>query len=261
MLRTFAEAVIRSPDRRGKSRLLKFLLRCLNGTPVRSRYGPLIRVRADDYTNRSAVTGMYHADYDDVFEEVTKLRPGMAFIDVGANAGLFSMVAGERIGPNGAVIAFEPSLRVFRDLVENATLNGLRSFYPFNVAFGGSTRIARFSSGSAAHTGGGHLNGDGDIAVLQVSAGELDSMMEEIIGERSTVAKIDVEGAEELVIDSLHSWFARPQVEKVIVEIDPKHLARFGGTAETLYGKMSAMGFHGLRGIGATHHYNEIFVR
>ena len=38
------------------------------------------------------------------------LRPGDVFVDVGANIGLFTLIAASRVGPTGRVIAFEPSL-------------------------------------------------------------------------------------------------------------------------------------------------------
>lgn len=261
MYKALAETIIRGPDWRGKARVLRFLLNRLDGTPLQSRYGPRLTLRVRDYTNRAAITGMYHADYDDVFAEVEKLTPGMAFLDIGANAGLFSMVAGARVGQQGAVIAFEPALQVYRDLVGNAAVNALPAFYPFNAAIGDTTKIARFASGGAGHSGVGHLDGQGDLSVLQVCAGDLNPIISQIVGDRRTVVKIDVEGAEELVIDSVAIWLAQPAVEKVIVEIDPKFLGRFDSSAPSLYEKMGSLGFRGLRGLGAAEHYNEIFVR
>lgn len=261
MFRTLAEAIIHGPDWRGKARVLRFLLNRLDGQPVRSRYGPLLRLRARDYTNRAAITGMYHADYDDVFNVVGQMERGMVFLDIGANAGLFSMVAGGRVGSEGAVIAFEPSLQVYRDLVENAALNKLPTFYPFNAALGDTTKIARFSSGEASHSGVGHLDGEGDISVLQVRAEDLDRIFNTIVGGRRVLVKIDVEGAEELVVDSIGLWLKVANVEKVVVEIDPKFLARFGSSGAGLYEKMATAGFKPSRGLGAAEHYNEVFTR
>jgi len=261
MLTRIAESIINAPDFRGKRRALRMLLKRLDGRPIRSRYGPVLTLRADDYTNQCAIIGMDHVDYDDVFREVVQLEPGMAFVDIGANAGLFSMVAGARVGAGGAVIAFEPSLRVFRDLVGNAVMNRLPSFFPFNVAVGSSVSLARFTTGDESHSGVGHLDEHGGTTVLQVRADDLHDMMAEILGARRVVVKIDVEGAEELVIGSMLSWLKQPQVEKVIAEIDPRYLARFGNSAPSLYAKMEGLGFVPRRGLEAAPHYNEIFER
>src|SRR5207244_873881 len=39
------------------------------------------------------------------------LRPGMTFLDIGANDGVYTVFAAKRVSPDGAVWAFEPSRR------------------------------------------------------------------------------------------------------------------------------------------------------
>jgi FkbM family methyltransferase len=51
------------------------------------------------------------------------LRPHMTFLDIGAFHGIYSIIAGKRIGPSGRVIAFEPSRRERRLLRYHALLN------------------------------------------------------------------------------------------------------------------------------------------
>lgn len=52
------------------------------------------------------------------------LRPGMRVADVGANSGLYSILAGGLVGPHGHVWALEPSTEMFSLLLENIELNG-----------------------------------------------------------------------------------------------------------------------------------------
>jgi precorrin-6B methylase 2 len=54
-----------------------------------------------------------------------KLQPGMTFIDVGANDGLYSLFAAKRVGPTGTVLALEPDRREFARLERNLRLNRL----------------------------------------------------------------------------------------------------------------------------------------
>ena len=54
------------------------------------------------------------------------LRPGMTFIDVGANEGCFSLHAARRVGRGGRVVAVEPSSRERRQLERNVARNRLR---------------------------------------------------------------------------------------------------------------------------------------
>ena len=50
---------------------------------------------------------------------------GDVFYDVGANIGIYSVMAGRRVGPTGAVMAFEPHLGNAMRLLENIGLNGI----------------------------------------------------------------------------------------------------------------------------------------
>ena len=49
----------------------------------------------------------------------TILKNGDIFLDIGANIGLFSLLASKLVGEQGKVISFEPSVDVFLRLKEN----------------------------------------------------------------------------------------------------------------------------------------------
>lgn len=51
------------------------------------------------------------------------LRPGMVCMDIGANAGLFSLFMAKRVGNGGKVYAFEPTPDTFQRLRKNIDLN------------------------------------------------------------------------------------------------------------------------------------------
>lgn len=54
----------------------------------------------------------------------TRLQPGQAFVDVGANLGLWTLVAASAVGSEGRVVSFEPNPRTFEKLVANVARNG-----------------------------------------------------------------------------------------------------------------------------------------
>jgi FkbM family methyltransferase len=54
-----------------------------------------------------------------------QVRPGDVFYDVGANIGVFSLLAAHRVGPDGRIVAFEPHAATIATLLENVALNGL----------------------------------------------------------------------------------------------------------------------------------------
>lgn len=260
MFLALANFLIRHRALPGQRWLVLKALRRVRGKPVLSRYGVKMRVR-NDWTNTLCITGLSPRDYDDVYHALDRLEPGMAFVDIGANAGLFSMVAGLRVGADGAVLAFEPSPEIFADLVDNSRLNELRNFYPFNAAVGDALGIARFSRPSPTHSGGAHLDPAGAMTVPVISFEVMMPLFEALIGERRTVIKIDVEGAEELVTSSIEKILSKRQVECCIVEIDNNHLSRFGHSAESIYRRMAAAGLTPEHGFDPSQHYNEVFVR
>lgn len=55
------------------------------------------------------------------------LRPGYIFVDIGANIGIYSKAAAQKIGGTGMVLAVEPNPALLGDLKENlADLRGVR---------------------------------------------------------------------------------------------------------------------------------------
>jgi FkbM family methyltransferase len=62
------------------------------------------------------------------------LKPGMKMVDVGANIGLYSVLASSIVGDSGRIWAFEPSAESFNRLVRNLRLNGCVRVQPIQVA-------------------------------------------------------------------------------------------------------------------------------
>lgn len=260
MITAVANSILGAPNFKGKWRLLKALLKRLDGAVVRSRYGVLMRVHWGDFTNWACISGAYARDYDDVFAEVSKLESGMAFVDIGANAGLFSLVASQRVGANGVVLAFEPNPKVFRQLLDHARLNHLSNFHPFEAAISARSGTAFFKAGGRDHTGAGHLDRDGGEEVRVLSFSDTPELRH-LIGTRPTVIKVDVEGAEALVVEGLMEFIKSSQVSSVILEIDEKNLERFNSSAAVVYDAMALAGFSGRRRAEGLSHFNEVFTR
>jgi FkbM family methyltransferase len=67
-----------------------------------------VRIHPNDDLSRAVyISGLYEPSTLLALQRL--LRPGARFIDVGANAGLYSMVASRWVGAHGHVHAFEPS--------------------------------------------------------------------------------------------------------------------------------------------------------
>ena len=72
------------------------------------------------------------------------LKPEMVFLDIGAHHGLYSLGAVKRLGSNGTVVAFEPSVREFRRLRLRLRLNCMRSVRTEPIAIGATSCERKF---------------------------------------------------------------------------------------------------------------------
>jgi FkbM family methyltransferase len=146
--------------------------------------------------------GTYERECQRVFREF--VRDGDVVYDVGANAGFFTLLGARRAGPSGAVYAFEPLPRNLQYLRRHVDLNDARQVRILEIALSSSPGVERFASGANASMGG--LAAEGDLEVRTdtvdrlVAAGEI---------RPPHFIKMDVEGAEERVLDGAASVLER----------------------------------------------------
>ena len=129
----------------------------------------------------------------------TFLSLGKVFVDVGAYLGIYSVVASKLLGDTGLVLAFEPSADIFKSLIRNARLNEAQNVLVFPVALshqaGSATLFHHYDPcrNSLEDT----AEPDGEETVLVET---LDERLEKEGVARVDMIKIDVEGAEEMVL-------------------------------------------------------------
>lgn len=131
-------------------------------------------------------------------EEV--LSPGNVFIDVGANFGVYTLVASKLVGAAGKVFALEPTAQSFAILGQNVALNHSANVRAFQVALTQTRGKAWLYHGwdpVGNSLGMDPLCGNQGEEVQTES---LDNLLEENGIDRVDVIKVDVEGAEELVL-------------------------------------------------------------
>jgi len=155
------------------------------------------------------------------------LSPGKVFIDVGANFGVYTLVASKLAGAAGKVIAIEPTAQSFAVLRQNIALNHLANVRAFRVALTQTRGKAWLYHGwdpVGNSLGMDPLRGDEGEEVQTES---LDNLLEENSIDRVDVIKVDVEGAEELVLrGATRTLITYSPV--VIFEFNPGCAARLG---------------------------------
>lgn len=144
-----------------------------------------------------------NAYYDRMAEAVMKrvLKPSSVCIDVGCNRGqvLKQMIA---LAPNGRFLAFEPIPDLFSRLTDEFSSDNIRLF---QVALSDKAGISTFNYvvTNPAYSGlkKRHYDRSNEKdTVIQVKTQTLDSVLESESVERVDYIKIDVEGAEYLVM-------------------------------------------------------------
>src|ERR1700730_16140389 len=106
---------IRQFNFRGKARLLHGLC-SREGEHEAEVFGYKIKLDLADYIQRSIYLRTFEPRESALIRHY--LKPGMTFVDVGANVGYYTLLAASLVGRRGRVLAFEPSPYVFERLVE-----------------------------------------------------------------------------------------------------------------------------------------------
>jgi FkbM family methyltransferase len=136
------------------------------------------------------------------------LKPEGVFVDVGANLGYYSILAGSLVGWGGKVYAFEPNPKLY-DLLRKAVIaNWMTSFVTSErIAVYEDTRVVDFFVSA-------HFAGNSTLAPLQVGEGEVDA-----------IAKMEVQA---ISLDEYFADIARP-IDMVKIDVEGAELQVFRG--------------------------------
>lgn len=153
---------------------------------------------------------------------VGALQPGMTFMDVGANVGLFSIPAAKKL-QHGKVFAFEPSSWTMERLAKNASLNSLSNLVMVHSAVGDYAGEAMLQVNVAGKDG---LNTIGKpvheaseiVDTKKVPITTLDDFLRLHALLHVDVMKVDVEGAELMVFRGAKNLLAKPDAPLILYE-------------------------------------------
>src|SRR4029077_8868330 len=126
------------------------------------------------------------------------LSPGMTFIDVGANFGVYTVVASKLVGEAGRVIAFEPTAQSFDVLRKNVGLNDFKNVLTFRAAVSDKPGTGWIYYGTDPVQNSLGKNPYWEAGGEEVVMESLDHVLQQAGVDRVDVIKIDAEGAEEL---------------------------------------------------------------
>jgi FkbM family methyltransferase len=150
---------------------------------------------------------------------------GGVLVDVGANMGYFSLLwAG--LNPSAKVVAFEASPRnvdLFQNNVKQNHLEGRITVIP--KAAGDHAGTISFDTGPVEQTGWGGISAGALANSIPVPMVRLD---EQLPGVRIDVLKIDVEGADTLVLFGCERLLKGQNIKIIYFEQNPERMEQIG---------------------------------
>lgn len=183
------------------------------------------------------------------------IRPGATCLDVGAKHGAYTLVMAGAVGENGHVVAFEPLpnprrlMRVVRRLlgarhvtivaaaVADRSGSG-RMGLPVRrgIPVPGRAFLSSHAAGLGSNAGWRHRSVAIDLVTLDAVAAEMTANPVHLI-------KVDVEGAEQLVLHGASALLERDR-PTLLLELEDRHLHRFGAAAADIFANLHARGYH-----------------
>ncbi len=170
-------------------------------------HSPMMRARAE---------GRYETAKVAVIQRF--LRPGMSFVDVGANMGDFSLIAAKTMNDRGRVLSFEPSPDNCKWIRRSIEMNGYRCIELMELALSDtsgedtlylSDRVARHSLVPLRD----------EQETLTVAVKTLDAVLESTGDPHVDIVKVDVEGAELKVLRGGSNTFSRAARMALMVDM------------------------------------------
>lgn len=199
----------RAATRAWASRRLSFLLRRiavrrLHGRPVDiETLGA--RMRLYPYNNVCEKRILFTPQFFDTEELALiadRIRPGFVFIDVGANVGAYALFVAARAGNDARILALEPQPDVFDRLVFNIRVNEFAAVKAMACALADKPGeltlfLAPRNSGETSM----RIVASAGAAAIRVPATTLADLVREEGFERLDAVKLDVEGAEDIILE------------------------------------------------------------
>jgi FkbM family methyltransferase len=169
------------------------------------------------------------------------LQPGDVYVDVGANIGYYTLVAAQRVGSQGKVIAYEPDPKNFALLQANVELNHLSQVQVFPYALYDKNSEGKLFLSDDNF--GDHRLYDASTSrdsrnITLVHGGEYLSQQTE----RIDFLKIDTQGAEFFVVNGLQSLIMENRNHlRLVLEFCPYGIRHSGADGYALVQLLDAL--------------------
>jgi FkbM family methyltransferase len=211
-----------------------------SGTQTALVFGYRMELDLIDHIQRMVFPGAYERWETRVVRRL--LRPGMCFVDVGANVGYFTLLAARRVGPTGQVFAVEPSTYAADQLSRTILANAIPNIRLERCALGrreGEVILYDAMVGNHSPT----MLGEPGCPGRAVPVRTLDGCVLDWAIDRIDLLKIFVEGYEPEVFAGATRTLVEGRLRAILCEFNPHWLSRAGTSSGQVYRDLLACGF------------------
>jgi FkbM family methyltransferase len=170
-----------------------------------------------------------------------EIRENMVVVDIGANIGYYSLIAGRLVGNGGKVYAFEPEPANYQTLIRHIQINGYTNIFPVQKAISnqcGKTELF-LSEVNLGEPSLCERNISKKAGFLQVETITLDEFFQDC---RVDFIKIDAQGAEGRILEGAQQVLKDSKL-KIMMEFWPDGLKNMGTDPLQLLQRMLEAGF------------------
>lgn len=250
-IRRFANALAESTHSNITRTICRRLFAQANAAVEVSDFDGTLRLQLDlaEHMQRR-IFWMGHYSRDVVATLKALLRPGMQFIDIGANIGEISLVAGKIVGPSGSVTSFEPVDAIAEKLERHLRWNGMDWCRAERQALSdhqGEADIFASTGNNGTkdrHAGLASLHNinPGNQPVQRVRLNTLDAYLQHRSLARLDGIKLDIEGAELACLQGAESTLQRYK-PWLIVEVQQQTSAAAGHNQTQILSLLARHGY------------------
>lgn len=146
-----------------------------------------------------------------------QLNSSDIFIDVGANIGVYSILASYKI-KKGKIYAFEPNVKILSDLKNNIQLNGIKNIEIISKIVSNHNKSELFESNDISEISS--ISKKSGKNIHQISSITIDSFLKNEKIKSVKLLKIDVEGAEGLIFEGAVKSLKSKIIKNIIFELN-----------------------------------------
>jgi FkbM family methyltransferase len=194
--------------------------------------------------------GIFEPSVTSAFQSL--IQPGAVVFDVGANLGYFTLLAANRVGSSGRVVAFEPDPQSMEKLRRNLALNDFTNITVESLAVSSESGLValRTSKPGEVNQGGATTLFDStkqSTGSISATSTSLDAYCVDNRLDVVDVVKMDIEGGEYAAVEGMQEGMRNGRYRSIVLELHPEHLRASGRRPEWILETLHSHGYRGWR--------------